>query len=305
MKEEEIRNICTAAAGLYGIIHVRQLSEVLAYVGETNHTRRRLLGLLEESVPANCCLKEGFLYCDHVFERWADWERILERSARKPLCLLPLEELLPYADHEYIEWTPAAEELLSLFEGQGERAWLRQLLEQIALDMRRGKAPQEAMKRLLAADLIVREEDLRRFREKTEVERLLRQERWEDTLQQLRDARIKRARRRQLLLEESLRRRTTAKLKALDNIREALEAYRDRLETARDLTGEALEARMAEVQQLLEQLRDREAVIRARTARRYRQSLRILRGNPSATAKAFSEALESLRKLGDRREDGK
>ena len=25
MKEEEIRNICTAAAGLYGIIHVRQL----------------------------------------------------------------------------------------------------------------------------------------------------------------------------------------------------------------------------------------------------------------------------------------
>ena len=149
------------------------------------------------------------------------------------------------------------------------------------------------------------EEDLRRFRERTEVERLLRQERWEDTLQQLRDARIKRARRRQLLLEESLRRRTTAKLKALDNIREALEAYRDRLETARDLTGEALEARMAEVQQLLEQLRDREAVIRARTARRYRQSLRILRGNPSATAKAFSEALESLRKLGDRREDGK
>ena len=148
-------------------------------------------------------------------------------------------------------------------------------------------------------------EDLRRFRERTEVERLLRQERWEDTLQQLRDARIKRARRRQLLLEESLRRRTTAKLKALDNIREALEAYRDRLETARDLTGEALEARMAEIQQLLEQLRDREAVIRARTARRYRQSLRILRGNPSATAKAFSEALESLRKLGDRREDGK
>ena len=148
------------------------------------------------------------------------------------------------------------------------------------------------------------EEDLRRFRERTEVERLLRQERWEDTLQQLRDARIKRARRRQLLLEESLRRRTTAKLKALDNIREALEAYRDRLETARDLTGEALEARMAEVQQLLEQLRDREAAIRTRTARRYRQALRILRGNPSATAKSFAEALESLRKLGECREDG-
>ena len=58
------------------------------------------------------------------------------------------------------------------------------------------------------------------------------------------------------------------------------------------------------VQQLLDRLRDREASIRARTARCYRQSLRILRGNPSASAKAFAEALESLRKLGERREDG-
>ena len=147
------------------------------------------------------------------------------------------------------------------------------------------------------------EEDLRRFRERTEVSRLQRQERWEDTLQQLRDAHIKRARRRQLLLEEALRRRTGAKLTALANIREALEAYQTRLQGARDLTGEALEARLAEVSQLLEKLRDREADIRIRTAKRYSQALRILRGNPSATAKSFSEALESLRKLADRRED--
>lgn len=146
------------------------------------------------------------------------------------------------------------------------------------------------------------EEDLRRFRERTEVERLLRQERWEDTRRQIQEAYAKGARRRQAQLEESLRRRTDAKLTALANIQEALEAYRDRLAAARDLTEESLEARRAEVQQLLDRLRDREASIRARTARRYRQSLRILRGNPSASAKAFAEALESLRKLGDRRE---
>ena len=145
-------------------------------------------------------------------------------------------------------------------------------------------------------------EDLRRFRERTEVERLLRQERWEDTRRQIQEAYAKGARRRQAQLEESLRRRTDAKLTALANIQEALEAYRDRLAAARDLTEESLEARRAEVQQLLDRLRDREASIRARTARRYRQSLRILRGNPSASAKAFAEALESLRKLGDRRE---
>ena len=125
------------------------------------------------------------------------------------------------------------------------------------------------------------EDDLRRFRERTEVNRLLRQERREDAFRRVQDA----------------------KLTALANLRESLESYRARLEAARDLTGEALEARLAETEKLLEQLRDREAAIRTRTARRYRQALRILRGNPSATAKSFAEALESLRKLGECRED--
>ena len=107
------------------------------------------------------------------------------------------------------------------------------------------------------------EEDLRRFRERTEVERLLRQERWEDTRRQIQEAYAKGARRRQAQLEESLRRRTDAKLTALANIQEALEAYRDRLAAARDLTEESLEARRAEVQQLLDRLRDRESSIRA------------------------------------------
>ena len=126
------------------------------------------------------------------------------------------------------------------------------------------------------------EDDLRRFRERTEVNRLLRQERREDAFRRVQDA----------------------KLTALAHLREALGSYRARLEAARDLTGEALEARLAETEKLLEQLRDREAAIRTRTARRYRQALRILRGNPSATAKSFAEALESLRKLGECREDG-
>ena len=56
------------------------------------------------------------------------------------------------------------------------------------------------------------------------------------------------------------------------------------------------------LQQLLEQLRDREAVIRARTARRVPSVPAILRGNPSATAKAFSEALESRRSPSFRRD---
>lgn len=134
------------------------------------------------------------------------------------------------------------------------------------------------------------EEDLRRFREKTEVEKLLLQERLES-------ARTQRKLRRREALEESLRHRTAAKLKALRNIAQALESYQARLES--ELTGEALERRRAEIAETLEKLRDREAVIRARTERTYRQAVRILRGNPTASSSGrLSEALESLRKLG-------
>lgn len=124
------------------------------------------------------------------------------------------------------------------------------------------------------------EDDLHRFREKTEVEKLLLQERLES-------ARTQRKLRRREALEESLRRRTSAKLKALRNIAQALEAYQARLES--ELTGEALE-----------KLRDREAAVRARTERTYRQAVRILRGNPTASSGGrLSEALESLRRLSD------
>lgn len=135
------------------------------------------------------------------------------------------------------------------------------------------------------------EDDLRRFREKTEVEKLLLQERLES-------ARTQRKRRRREALEESLRRRTSAKLKALRNIAQALEAYQARLES--ELTGEALERRRAEIGEALEKLRDREAAVRARTERTYRQAVRILRGNPTASSGGrLSEALESLRRLSD------
>ena len=135
------------------------------------------------------------------------------------------------------------------------------------------------------------EDDLRRFRERTEVEKLLLQERLES-------ARTQRKLRRREALEESLRRRTSAKLKALRNIAQALEAYQARLES--ELTGEALERRRAEIGEALEKLRDREAAVRTRTERTYRQAVRILRGNPTASSGGrLSEALESLRRLSD------
>lgn len=145
------------------------------------------------------------------------------------------------------------------------------------------------------------EDDLRRFRQRTELDALLMRERVEAELQEQRQARQQRRLKRQEHLEESLRRRTAAKLEILDAISEALESCRERLDQRSDLTEEAVSQRRAELAEALERIRDRRAAIRSRSGKVYRQSLRILRGNPSATAREFREALESLRKLGEQK----
>ena len=145
------------------------------------------------------------------------------------------------------------------------------------------------------------EDDLRRFRERTEVEKLVWQMRLEEGVDQLRDAQAARKQRRQELVEESLRRRTSAKLKALRTISDALETCRDHLADIPDLTAEMLEERRADLTDAIQRVRDRESAVRARSAKTYQQSLRILRANPSAMAKGFEEAMDTLRKLGERK----
>ena len=146
------------------------------------------------------------------------------------------------------------------------------------------------------------EEDLKRFRERTELEKRLMQARFETELEEQRQARKERKERRQERLEHSLQHRTEIKLDILNTISDALESCRDRLADIPDLTEDVLAERRADLNEAIERVRDRKAAIRARTARTYRRSLRILRGNPSAKARQeLSEALESLRKLGERK----
>ena len=133
------------------------------------------------------------------------------------------------------------------------------------------------------------EDDLRRFRERTEVEKLLLREKLQAEAAEQKEARAERRRRRRERMEETLRRRASAKLEALDAIAEALESCRQR----------APEGLRDELNEALEKVRARQAAIRTRTAGTYRRSLRILRANPSARAERFQEVLEARRKLGD------
>ena len=145
------------------------------------------------------------------------------------------------------------------------------------------------------------EDDLRRFRERTEVEKLLLQSRVQEELQGLRQARAQRAEKRKAAWEEAFRRRSEAKLEALDTIAGALETCRNHLDNLPEMTEEALEERRADLDEAIGRLRRREAVIRAWEPRSYRRSLRILRGNPSAMARDFGEALAALRELTGRK----
>lgn len=140
-------------------------------------------------------------------------------------------------------------------------------------------------------------DDLRRFRERTEIHKYI----LEAYLTSELEARKGRALRRRELLEESIRRRVEARLSALDAIAETLEKCRDSVEDFADLTAEAMADRRADLSEALERVRHRQAAIRQRTTRIYHKTSRILRRNPSAMAKDFMEALEDLRSLERRR----
>ena len=95
--------------------------------------------------------------------------------------------------------------------------------------------------------------------------------------------------RRQERIEAAFRRRTSAKLEALSAIAETLEHCRARLPESDELD------------ELLEKVRTRQAALRERTAKSLRQSLRILRGNPSARTKGgLQEVLDALRRMDEK-----
>ena len=142
------------------------------------------------------------------------------------------------------------------------------------------------------------EDDLRRFRERTEIDKYI----LTAYLSSEAAAHKGRSLRRRELLEEGVRRRVEAKLCSLDAIAETLENCRDHVEDFTDTTAEAIAQRRADLNEALERVRSHQESIRHRTAGAYRKTTRLLRRNPSAVAKEFREALKSLQELDGRRD---
>ena len=141
-------------------------------------------------------------------------------------------------------------------------------------------------------------EDLHRFRERTRLDAQRLAERAEARMRSDEALRSKLRQGRQALEEARLHGSAQAKLEILDTIDQALEQARDRLENA---AADHLSAAREELSEIMDRVRDRRAALRARDPKTYRRSLRLLRNNPSAIAREFSEALETLRDLGSRK----
>ncbi|MDY3013706.1 MAG: hypothetical protein SOR61_00610 [Evtepia sp.] len=136
------------------------------------------------------------------------------------------------------------------------------------------------------------EDDLERFRARTQEERLL-------LAQRLEQAKAQHQQTKKQAQEELLRLRRAARLKASEAVAATLESLEARLEER--ASGSAVQSVQAELKEAIARLRTQQTEIKNRSFAPYRRALRILHGNPSAQAKRYRDALESLRTISKHR----
>ena len=139
------------------------------------------------------------------------------------------------------------------------------------------------------------DEEKRRFRERTELQRVMLSLRIEELQAERKERSDHRKAALDTALEERLRRRREARLASLDSLRETLEKGLSQVGLSPMVSGMSAEDLKQELLEALEKLERTRKTIQARESRRYRQAARILRGNPSARAPRHGEALRSLR----------
>ena len=149
------------------------------------------------------------------------------------------------------------------------------------------------------------DDDLRKFRERTELQRVMLTLRMEELQAEHRERSDRRKAALDAALEERLRRRSEARLSSLDSVKEALEKGLAQAGLSPMVGGTPAEDLKRELREALEKLERTRKTVQSRESRRYRQAARILRGNPSARAPRHGEALRSLRDVAGLRGKGK
>lgn len=159
--EEHRKKLIQAAAGLYGIVHVRQLCDIVAHYTAEKPTRTQLRALLEQEDWTPFRTEQGFIYRPDVFDSLQGWDTVLRHAKNKPFWLPPLPEFLCYADLDHIPQNEAMQALQQLFSEQIQDA--EHLVKALYADVRAGCGMGQAMARMMDAGIRVDEEDMQRF----------------------------------------------------------------------------------------------------------------------------------------------
>ena len=134
-----------------------------------------------------------------------------------------------------------------------------------------------------------REDDLKQFRNRTELDKLLLEIRLEEDLNTLHEARIQRKMKRKERLEKIFQKRVSVKLHMLDEILDVLEEHMD------DVSNGSTDSK--DIREIIEKVHEYKHRIKERKIKRYRKFMRILHANPSAKAKGFEDVMEDLRDI--------
>ena len=133
------------------------------------------------------------------------------------------------------------------------------------------------------------EDDLRQFRNRTALDKLLFEIKIEEDLEALHDARIERKMKRKEHFEKAFQKRINIKLDILDEIFNVLESHKE------DVPVQSEEAK--ELNEVMEKVHEYKMRIQEREIKRYRKFMRILHANPSARAKGFEDVMKNLREM--------
>ena len=78
-----------AAAGLYGIVHVRHLCEIVEHYTGKRYSRAQLNQMMDEQDWYPLRREQGFIYRPDAFAALAEWNSVLARAKGKPFWMKP------------------------------------------------------------------------------------------------------------------------------------------------------------------------------------------------------------------------
>ena len=152
-----------AAAGLYGIVHVRHLCEIVEHYTGKRYSRAQLNQMMDEQDWHPLRREQGFIYRPDAFAALAEWNSVLARAKGKPFWMPPLTQFLQYADLDHLPVSASMQALQALFSTQIPEAEAKQLIRDMHGDLRKGAAMSQVMKRMMDAGIRIDPVHMRRF----------------------------------------------------------------------------------------------------------------------------------------------